>query len=423
MAHTTFTATDGKVFTDRQKYRLHEFETQYTFRNKMSGTHTKPPNTINGQAFDISDCSGCNLQVLDHTDMCQIDNVKDSKIFIAAANDSVFVRDCSDCVITIACKQLRTRDCHNCTFYLYAKTEPIIETSSGMQFAPFNGAFKGHERSMLDAGLIPTHNLWFAVYDFNDDAKTGNNWKIMDEEKEEKYYNPLNDGEANCCPRVAVGSIALPSQQGDDYKGPSGASDNVVGPTQPPPSNSGMKSFDIKTGLHAAAVATGDLFVAQETAPGAGADSATKPKPKPAKTSVGWNPDASSDSNSNSISKSPSTNGSSIGWNANAFAAEPSDSEEAVATSYVPTKDVQEDNKAKQRERYEKVLKFMEAEGVSIDGFVGFLVEREEEASGEVEAVVATGEQAIDFSIPPPSTVPKKTTANPKISSGVSWTG
>ena len=47
--------------------------------------------------------------------------------FIAASAESVFVRDCSDCVFTLAAKQLRTRDCKNCKVFLYTQTEPIIE--------------------------------------------------------------------------------------------------------------------------------------------------------------------------------------------------------------------------------------------------------------------------------------------------------
>ncbi|CAN0068204.1 unnamed protein product, partial [Ectocarpus sp. 8 AP-2014] len=100
------------------------------------------------------------------------------RVFIAACVDSVFVRNCTGCVFTVACKQLRTRDCEDCEFRLYCKTEPIIETSHGMTFAPFNGAYVGHAEHLREAGLT-TLNLWFGVYDFNDEAKTGDNWRLL----------------------------------------------------------------------------------------------------------------------------------------------------------------------------------------------------------------------------------------------------
>lgn len=43
-------------------------------------------------------------------------------------------------------KQLRTRDSVQCSFYLYSLTDPIIETSQQIHFAPFNGAYNGIER-------------------------------------------------------------------------------------------------------------------------------------------------------------------------------------------------------------------------------------------------------------------------------------
>jgi len=177
---------------------------------------------------------------------------------------SIFVRDCTDCVFTIACKQLRTRDCKNCTFYLYSKTEPIIETSSKMSFAPFNGAFPGHKEAMLNANLIPDHNLWFAVYDFNDPAATGKNWRLLSQSEEAPLWCPAGPAD-NCCPRIAPGSIALPSQGAD--------------PTNPNASG-GMQSFGLDTNLHDAAKATGDLYTAQET------EAAAKKSKSPSKAKV-----------------------------------------------------------------------------------------------------------------------------------------
>ncbi|EGB12705.1 hypothetical protein AURANDRAFT_7976, partial [Aureococcus anophagefferens] len=55
----------------------------------------------------------------------------------------VFVRDCKNCTVSLACQQLRTRDCADTTFYLYAATEPIVESSQNLSFAPFNVAYDG----------------------------------------------------------------------------------------------------------------------------------------------------------------------------------------------------------------------------------------------------------------------------------------
>lgn len=42
-------------------------------------------------------------------------------------------------------------------------------------------AFSFSPRQHLQAAGLTTPNLWFGVYDFNDEAKTGNNWRLLDE--------------------------------------------------------------------------------------------------------------------------------------------------------------------------------------------------------------------------------------------------
>ena len=129
-----YTATDGTLFTDRASYRRHEMETQYTFRNKTKGDKcVKRVGQLGGQPFDIIDCEECELILLDHSDQVQIDNCKNCKIFIGASSGSIFLRNCQGCILTLACKQFRTRDCTNFTIYLYCKTEPVIEKSVNLR--------------------------------------------------------------------------------------------------------------------------------------------------------------------------------------------------------------------------------------------------------------------------------------------------
>lgn len=199
IAMKTFVATDGKVFTDRSLYRKYEMETQYTFRDKKSTTLTKKPGAIQGQPFDIANCSDCQILLLDHCDQVQIDDVTNSKIIIGASSGSIFVRNCKNCTFTIACKQFRARDCENCAFYLYCKTEPVIETSKDMRFGPYNGAYPGHMTDMLHADLDPLINKWHAVFDFNDPSDTQKNWRHLLPEEQDQMWCPLGK-EDSCIP-------------------------------------------------------------------------------------------------------------------------------------------------------------------------------------------------------------------------------
>lgn len=210
------TASDGKEFETKREWRKYEFELSFTFKNKKGEQLSKEAGKVEGQPFDIADCEGCELVITDHCDQVQIDQLKTCRVFLGASSESVFVRDCSDCTFYLACKQLRTRDCHNCTFYLFAKTEPIIELSDGISIAPFLGGYPEQAAHMKSANLDPAQNLWWGVFDFNDEFKNLNHWKYL-EESERKPWFPRGGADQICaCPPPGDAS-KLPSQTGGNF--------------------------------------------------------------------------------------------------------------------------------------------------------------------------------------------------------------
>ncbi|KAG7391684.1 hypothetical protein PHYPSEUDO_003758 [Phytophthora pseudosyringae] len=251
-----FTASDGKKFEDRSAWRLYEFELTYTFRNKTNETLMKLPGQIEGQPFDVSDLEGCTVLLLDHINQVQIDNLSNCRVFVGPSSESVFVRNCTNCVFTIACKQLRTRDCMGCSIYLYSLTDPIIETSQQMTFAPFNGAYCGIERNFVDAHLEPTNNHWSQLYDFNDPDKTGVNWRILKQEEEAAPWvvdiEPQVPGAA-----ASLGACVNPVARDSGFVQYGGSSSSTSG---------GMQSFTFNTSQKEAtkvvAAATSDVVSA-----------------------------------------------------------------------------------------------------------------------------------------------------------------
>ncbi|RLO06046.1 hypothetical protein DYB28_006984, partial [Aphanomyces astaci] len=136
-------SSDGTEFEDRDEYRKYEFETNYTFKNKKDETLIKAPGQIQGQPFDLADLENCQVFLVDHSDQVQIDNLVNCRVYIGPSSESVFVRNCTNCFFTIACKQLRTRDCSQIQVSLYTLTDPIIETSTNVVFSTFNAAYHG----------------------------------------------------------------------------------------------------------------------------------------------------------------------------------------------------------------------------------------------------------------------------------------
>ena len=98
---------------------------------------------------------------------CQIDACQNCFIFCGPTEGPVFIRECSDCVIVVACQQLRLRDCKNIKIALYCKGQPIIESSSNITFACFTYNYPALVDQFERARLPIDKNDWANIYDFN----------------------------------------------------------------------------------------------------------------------------------------------------------------------------------------------------------------------------------------------------------------
>ena len=65
------------------------------------------------------------------------------------------LRDCGRIRLTAACQQLRTRTCTDLHLALYCFTDPIVESSSRVTFAPWDVAFAGLPALFTQARLDP----------------------------------------------------------------------------------------------------------------------------------------------------------------------------------------------------------------------------------------------------------------------------
>ena len=81
---------------------------------KMNGEAlVKAPGKIDGQQFLVEDCEDSDVYLLDHIASMNVDSCKKCRIVTGPVAGSVFIRDCSDCIVVIACQQLRLRNCRN----------------------------------------------------------------------------------------------------------------------------------------------------------------------------------------------------------------------------------------------------------------------------------------------------------------------
>lgn len=140
----------------------------------------KPGSLSSSQLVDlhVEVCDDSEVYICDVTSQVFVDECKRCTILIGPCESSVFVRECEDCVFWIANQQLRTRDCKRCTFHLYSKTEPVIETSEDMAFAPWSASYPMAQEHFARFKFDPARNLWNAIFDFSG-KKDRCNWRIL----------------------------------------------------------------------------------------------------------------------------------------------------------------------------------------------------------------------------------------------------
>lgn len=124
------------------------------FRDKDGEVLIKKPGDINGIDFMIKDLKNCTVFLLDHTAQIQMDRCENCTFFIGPIKASIFVRSSKNCKFTIACAQFRCRELYNSSLYLYTPNDPIVESSKGLTFAPFNFKYGMLYAHTLKADLL-----------------------------------------------------------------------------------------------------------------------------------------------------------------------------------------------------------------------------------------------------------------------------
>jgi hypothetical protein len=61
----------------------------------------------------------------------RLDDLEDCRIFIGASSESVWMRNCKNCKVTVACKEFRTFDTTDCEVHVLSMAAPVVEKSSG----------------------------------------------------------------------------------------------------------------------------------------------------------------------------------------------------------------------------------------------------------------------------------------------------
>jgi protein XRP2 len=167
-----------KTIADKKKLNPKD----YVFSKKIGEVLVRPEGSIDGEQFNIEECKDCDIFLFDVIATAFIDYCENCRIFVGPIESSIFVRNCKGCNFIIACQQFRCRDCEDCRLSLLSTTEPIIETSTEMQFACFDFFYFSLREQLTQAGLNVVNNKWWQIHDFNKNADKPN-WSLLPQDE------------------------------------------------------------------------------------------------------------------------------------------------------------------------------------------------------------------------------------------------
>ena len=90
------------------------------------------------QQVELAQLHDCRVVVLGSCDSYTVDDCTNCELVLGPCQSSIFIRDCADLCITVACRQLRMRDVSTADFFVHTETDPCVESSTRITLHPYN---------------------------------------------------------------------------------------------------------------------------------------------------------------------------------------------------------------------------------------------------------------------------------------------
>lgn len=165
----TSSSSEGKPKADLGHLEVDSAITaeQCGFSNTHNEVLTKQSEEIQQRDVLLSHLTNCRVRLYGSPSTLHIKNVKGCQILSGPVSSSVFVDECKDSTLVLACQQLRTHNTTSTQIYLHVTSRAIIEDCHGVCFAPFNWTYHKLDDDFRVSGLDPKRNNWSQVDDFN----------------------------------------------------------------------------------------------------------------------------------------------------------------------------------------------------------------------------------------------------------------
>ncbi|XP_053917191.1 tubulin-specific chaperone C [Cuculus canorus] len=143
------------------------------------------PSELLQRDVELSELRGCRVRLRGNANALRVRGCHGCTLLCGPVSTSVLVDDCSDCLLVLACQQLRTHRTRDTRFYVQVTSRAVIEGCTAVSFAPYCWSYPGIERDFEASGLDRGRNNWNLVDDFDWLAtdQPSPNWSVIPEQE------------------------------------------------------------------------------------------------------------------------------------------------------------------------------------------------------------------------------------------------
>lgn len=157
------------------------------FSHRQSEQLQKGPDELRQRHVLLSDLTDCTVRLRGNPNTLRLSRARRCTVLCGPVSTSVFLQDCSDCLLAVACQQLRVHATADTRVFLHVTSRAIVEDCRGIRVAPFAWTYPGLDADFAASGLDRGKNHWDQVDDFNWLARdaASPNWSILPEDERE----------------------------------------------------------------------------------------------------------------------------------------------------------------------------------------------------------------------------------------------
>ena len=151
----------------------------FTFKDKCD--ENLEIDNVDGQDVMLSNLKNCRILMKSNPVTLHMNRIEHCTFLGGPVQTSIYLDECNNCTLSLACQQLRAHNSINSVIYLHVTSKGIIEDCDEMQVAPYN--IQGMSDQFSKVGLRQDINHWDQLDDFNWLAsdKKSPHWKILPE--------------------------------------------------------------------------------------------------------------------------------------------------------------------------------------------------------------------------------------------------